>query len=248
MSEQDQGGGHNRPTAGFTYGNTPQDVSELADAGKTLARVCYNQPGVVLLSVASETHFDPRPIVEAVRAVDPDRILIPISGNMKDWGTAYDQPPGYSLPQECWNNVVDDFHCYYGWYNQKGEIWKFWQRRLAAARLVTVGEFGTEALDAYSTMIEHYPPHFPATPPQTADGAPGPGAGGEGRSATDHRVPRPTAGELGPIHRGQPELPGRRAGRGSHAIPPLATLHRRLFPVPFHRRLARSLAEIDREP
>jgi hypothetical protein len=169
LSEQDQGGGHNRATAGFTNGNTPEEVGELAHAGRTLARVCYNNPGVVLLSVASETHFDPQPIVEAVRAVDPERILIPISGNMKDWGTAYEGPPGYSLAQECWKHVIDDFHCYYGWYSQRAQLWKLSQRRPAAARLVTVGEFGAEALDGYATMSEHYPPHFPPTPLPTAD-------------------------------------------------------------------------------
>lgn len=124
MSEQDQGGGHNTPQAGFTQGNAPQDVAELAHAGTALARVCYNNPGVVLLSVASETHFDPRGFCEAVRAVDPERILVPISGNMNDWGTAYDHPPGYSLPQECWNNVIDDFHCYYGWYQEKKGVFR----------------------------------------------------------------------------------------------------------------------------
>ena len=168
MSEQDQGGGHNTPQDGYTNGNKPADVAELVRAGRVLARECYNHPGVVLLSVASETHFDPRGIVEGVRAVDPERILVPISGNMKDWGTAYDGPPGYPLPPECWNNVIDDFHCYYGWYSQKGEVWKF-SRRRPPARLVTVGEFGAEALDAYATMARHHPPHFPPTPPSTAD-------------------------------------------------------------------------------
>ena len=168
MSEQDQGGGHNTPGDGYTNGNTSEDVAQLVHAGSVLARVCYNHPGVVLLSVASETHFDPRGIVESVRAVDPERILVPISGHMKDWGTAYDQPPGYSLPSECWNNVIDDFHCYYGWYSQKAEIWQ-WSRRRQLTRLVTVGEFGAEALDAYATMSQHYPPHFPPTPPSTAD-------------------------------------------------------------------------------
>ncbi len=169
MSEQDQGGGHNAPTAGFTNGNTPEDVAELARAGGTLARVCHNNPGVVLLSLASETHFDPRTVVEAVRAVDPERILVPISGNMNDWGSAYDHPPGYSLPQECWNNIIDDFHCYYGWYQEKGNIWKWSRRRQPSSRLVTVGEYGAEALDAYETMAQRYPPHFPPTPPKTAD-------------------------------------------------------------------------------
>jgi hypothetical protein len=169
LSEQDQGGGHNSPAAGFTNGNSPQEVAELARAGRTLARVCYNQPSVVLLSLASETHFDPRPIIGAVREVDPERILIPISGNMKDWGTAYDYPPGFSLAQDDWRNIVDDFHCYYGWYQQKGEIWKWSRPRPPGARLVTVGEFGAEALDAYPTMAQHYPSHFPPAPPTTAD-------------------------------------------------------------------------------
>jgi beta-mannosidase len=168
MSEQDQGGGHNTPKDGFTNGNTPEDVAELVRAGAILARVCYNNPGVVLLSVASETHFDPRGVVQAVRAVDPERILIPISGSMKDWGTAHDQPAGYTLPQECWNNMLDDFHCYNGWYSAKAQIWKF-SRRRPPGRLVTVGEFGAEALDAYTTMARHYPPHFRPTPPITAD-------------------------------------------------------------------------------
>jgi len=47
MSEQDQGGGRN--------GNTPEALAELAHAGTALARVCYNNPGVVLLSVANES-------------------------------------------------------------------------------------------------------------------------------------------------------------------------------------------------
>ena len=106
-----------------------------------------------------------------MRAVDPERILVPISGNMNDWGTAYDHPPGYSLPQECWNNVIDDFHCYNGWYQEKGEIRKFSKRRQPAARLVTVGEYGAEALDAYETMAEHYPPHSPPVPPIGLDAA-----------------------------------------------------------------------------
>jgi hypothetical protein len=168
MSEQDQGGGHNTPNSGYTNGNKPEEIAALTAVAPVLARVCYNNPGVVLLSVASETTFDPSPIVDAVRAVDPDRILVPISGNMKDWGTCYDGPPGYSFLKKYWKSVVDDFHCYYGWYNDKGKIWKFSKRR-PPARLVTVGEFGAEALDAYVTMTEHYPPHLKPTAPITAD-------------------------------------------------------------------------------
>src|SRR5207244_1552719 len=105
----------------------------------------------------------------AVRAVDPDRIIVPISGNMKDWGNAYDQPPGLAISPEYWSNTVDDFHNYYGWYNQAGQVWKFSKRRLQAARMVTVGEFGFEGLDSYATMSQQYPPHFKPTPAIGAD-------------------------------------------------------------------------------
>ena len=169
MSEQDQGGGPNTPQSGYTNGNTPADIAAMARAGATLARVCYNNPGVVLLSVASETHFDPKPVIDAVRAVDPQRVLAPISGNMNNWGTAYDGPPGFAFPPEYWDRVVDDFHCYNGWYSQKAQVWKFNRRRAPAPRLVTVGEFGAEGIDAYPTMAAHYPPHFKPVPPITAD-------------------------------------------------------------------------------
>ena len=169
MSEQDQGAGHNMPQSGFTSGNTPAEIAAMARAGKTLARVCYNHPGVVLLSLANETDFDPRPIVDAVRQLDPDRILVPISGHMKDWATADDRPPGYSFPPEYWDHAVDDFHCYSGWYSKKGQIWRLCELRPEAPRLITVGEFGAEALDAYATMAGHYPPHLQPAPPETAD-------------------------------------------------------------------------------
>jgi hypothetical protein len=155
MSEQDQGGGRN--------GDTPAARAELAAAGTALARACYNNPGVVLLSLGNEAHLDVTPVVAAVLAADPQRVLKPISGNGHPKG-----PVGYSFPAAYWNNVVDDFHFYRGWYGDEGRIWKLSQRR-APDRLVTVGEFGAEGLDAYETMSRHYPAHFGPAPPITAD-------------------------------------------------------------------------------
>jgi beta-mannosidase len=156
LSEQDQGGGRN--------GNTPEALAELAQAGTALARVCYNNPGVVLLSFANESHFDPTRIVQAALAVDPERILVPISGN----DNAQDPPPGYPMPEALWNNVMDDFHMYYGWYRDSAKVWKL-SRLRDPGRLVTMGEYGAEALDGYETMARHYPPSFGTTPPVSED-------------------------------------------------------------------------------
>ncbi len=147
MSEQDLVG------AGYC----PAPMSELAELSARLTLECYNNPGVVLLTTGgSETNFDPREVVAAVLATDPERIFKPISGHMDNWGTAYDCPPGYpSLPKEAWNNVVDDFHCYTGWYSKGVGMWSL-GKQYAPARLVTVGEFGAEALDSYAAM-QHYP-------------------------------------------------------------------------------------------
>jgi hypothetical protein len=155
MSEQDQGGGRN--------GGGPDALAALARPGTALARVCFNNPGVVLLSFANETHLDPTLTVEAVRAADPDRLLKPISGN----GNPKDPPPGYpAMPETLWSNVIDDFHTYRGWYADSARIWRL-SRAREPARLVTVGEYGAEALDAYETMLR-YPPHQ-KPPPATDD-------------------------------------------------------------------------------
>lgn len=146
-------------------GSVPMAV--LAESCATVARACYNNPGVVLLAGSLETHFDPRDMVAAVRRVDPERILKPVSGNMLDW--SYGLPPGYpTLQPEDWDHVLDDFHTYNGWYNRgtRGRMWKLGPR-YPASRIVTVGEFGVEALDAYTTMLK-YPLHL-QPPPLTAD-------------------------------------------------------------------------------
>ena len=142
------------------HGYSPAPMSVLAELSARAARECYNNPGVVLLTTGgSETNFDPREVVAAVLAVDPERIFKPISGHMENWGTAYECPPGYpTLPKDAWNNVVDDFHCYYGWYRRGVAMWSL-SRRYPPARLVTVGEFGVEGLDSYATM-QRYPAHL----------------------------------------------------------------------------------------
>ena len=128
--------------------------------------MCYNNPGVVLLSFGSETYFDPLPTIDAALAVDPERIIVPISG--------YEYPkrtevtiPDPNIPEALWANVVHDFHAYYGWYANGGELWML-SKTYKPCRLVTVGEYGAEALDSYETMM-NYPAHWPKTPAADAD-------------------------------------------------------------------------------
>lgn len=143
MSEQDQG-------AGFEIGH---DVSAtLAETGKALARACYNHPGVVLLSFANETHIDTTAVVANALSVDPERIIVPVSG-----GT-------FALTdQQHRNHLVVDRHPYEGWYGGVHQLWESARTR-PPARLYTMGEYGAEALDGYETMLRHYPRHWGAPP------------------------------------------------------------------------------------
>lgn len=171
LSEQDMVGFGDGcvPTADGGAGNASVSVSVMAHLCVRLARACYNNPGVVLLTTGGiETHFDPLEIVRAVLAADPERVIKPISGNMRDWPSAYEcPPPDYpSLAPEHWNNVVNDFHCYNGWYRRGYPFWQLSQR-YAPGRLLTVGEFGAEGLDAYATM-QRYPARL-QPPLPTAD-------------------------------------------------------------------------------
>ena len=149
MSEQDQGSG-----GAPVY---PEQLAQLPSTGTALARACYNNPGVVLLSFANETTLDPAETIAAVLAVDPERILKPISGG------SCSRP----IPNVYWANVVHDIHDYSGWYADMGRIEKLSKPR-APGRLITVGEYGAEALDGYETML-NYPAHWPKTPPADAD-------------------------------------------------------------------------------
>jgi beta-mannosidase len=160
MSEQDQGGGRNR--------DRKKALADLAVAGTALARVCYNNPGVVLLSFANETRMEPREIIDAVLAVDDERIVKPISGNHNK------SPRRYDLPDSYWSNVIDDFHTYIGWFNEwygppwEGQIWGF-NQKYEGRRAITAGEYGAEGMDAYETMRDHYPAQFGPTPPPETD-------------------------------------------------------------------------------
>jgi hypothetical protein len=155
LSEQDQGGGRDRTSAG---------IASLAATGPVLARATWNNPGVILLSYANESWFDPRSIADAVWAVDPERVLLPISGAH----IGEQEPRWFPWPDAYWDRAVYDFHNYAGWYSRPGEIWTI-ARQYLPGRMVIVGEFGGEALDGYRTMAESYPSDFGPTPPGDAD-------------------------------------------------------------------------------
>ncbi|MCL5271039.1 MAG: hypothetical protein M1457_10955 [bacterium] len=151
MSEQDQG-------AGYEFAADVSGTLEtLARTGTTLARTCYNNPGVVLLSFANETTLDVASAVGNALAVDPERILVPVSGG---WF-------GRIADRQAFDHLIADIHYYDAWYTGVHMIWESARTRPASqrtpGRLMTVGEYGAEALDAYETML-HYPRHWGPTP------------------------------------------------------------------------------------
>ena len=154
MSQQDQGALHNA--------DRKRAFPQLVHTGAVLARQCYNNPGVVLLCFGNETHFEPREVLDAALAVDPERIIVPISGHGNNH-----LPPGYKLPEQYWANIIDDFHAYFGWYPAQAQPWA-WSNIYRLPRLMTVGEYGAEALDSYETM-RRFPPSLQPVPPPNAD-------------------------------------------------------------------------------
>jgi len=159
MSEQDQGGGY--------HGSLPDGIrrEQHIHTGRVLARVTYNNPGVVLLTFGNEHLFDAAPIVRAVLEVDPQRIVKPISGRPGSGRRSWD------LPRELWRNAIDDAHTYAGWYGRiKPQTWGYplpvREQAGGPRRMKTIGEFGAEALDGYETM-KNYPPQFAPPPPDT---------------------------------------------------------------------------------
>jgi hypothetical protein len=155
MSEQDQGGGY--------AGSIDMGIRREPHihTGTVLARTCYNNPGVVLLTFGNEHHFDTEPILRAALAVDPQRVFKPISGRFN-----FSREP-LTLPDDFWPNVIDDGHPYSGWYGKTApQTWSFGQT-FSRSRMVTLGEFGAEALDAYETMRDHYPSQFKPPAPDT---------------------------------------------------------------------------------
>jgi hypothetical protein len=152
MSEQDQGGKSSRD--GLLR-------KQHIHTGTVLARQTYNNPGVVLLSFANECDFSTEPIVRAALAVDPQRIIKPISGRYSSGWTPWD------VPEDLRTNAIDDGHLYPGWYDKiLPQTWNN-LKIFAPRRLVTLGEYGGEALDAYETMRDHYPPHIKPPAPDT---------------------------------------------------------------------------------
>ena len=156
MSEQDHGIGHWQATH---EGLWPE---QQVPSAKLLARACYNNPSVVLLCFGNECHFETEPLMRAALEDDPQRIFKPISGRYTHGGG---KP--LSLSDDLWPHVIDDGHPYSGWYGEvppqtwrNGYVW-------APKRMVTLGEFGAEALDAYETMRDHYPPQFQPPGPET---------------------------------------------------------------------------------
>ncbi|HBO44168.1 MAG TPA: hypothetical protein DD670_09595 [Planctomycetaceae bacterium] len=172
MSEQDQGGGRAIYEDGKPLPRT-DSLAQLPMTGTALARVCYNNPGVVLLSFLNETWFTREEsdtaakIVAAVLAIDPDRIITPISGHPHGSFTKPNEgTSGYDLPDDFWGNVIDNIHDYRGWYG--GNLWEL-LRPFSPGRMVIVGEYGPEALDGYETMTKNYPEHFGKIPPRNAE-------------------------------------------------------------------------------
>jgi hypothetical protein len=155
MSEQDQGAGgyHVLPIGPY--------APFYIEAVKALSRVTYNNPSVVLLSLGNEDDWPTADAVRACLAVDPQRILVPISGRFTHSHKAWD------LPEELRANAIDDGHPYSGWYGKvMAQTWSNLQI-FPPRRMVTLGEFGAEALDAYETMRDHYPPQFKPPAPDT---------------------------------------------------------------------------------
>ncbi|MEI6645462.1 MAG: sugar-binding domain-containing protein [bacterium] len=152
MSQQEQGAGISR--SGLRSEQFPH-------TGAVLASQTYNNPGVVLLCFGNECDYQVEPVLRAALAVDPQRIFKPISGR-----SSSSRVP-WNLPEDLRANAVDDSHSYSGWYgNNVPQTWYnlgFFSPR----RLVTVGEYGAEALDAYETMRDHYPPQIKPPAPET---------------------------------------------------------------------------------
>jgi len=167
---QDRLGIFSQQDVGSRYPHLGQHIRPaLVAASGALARHCYNNPGVVLLSFANETHFDPTDMLRAALAADPERIIKPISGNMPkvDTSQARKDREGYPISQELWASTLDDFHTYRGWYF-RGDWAAAICPLLPPDRMSTVGEYGAEALDSYETM-KRYPKEWKPLPPATAD-------------------------------------------------------------------------------
>ncbi len=186
MSQQDQGGRHPYERGEVDMKDMSEDnwkiieeriLSQMNETSAILARECYNNPGVVFISNSNEAGKDrgpweinPTNVVEAALAVDPDRIVKPICGHHAG-AIAYPVTgtSGYDISNELWKNVMDDVHTYQGWYIWQNRPDKWTVVFPEDERMVTVGEFGGEALDSYETMQNNYPVHWDPTPARDID-------------------------------------------------------------------------------
>jgi len=159
MSGQEQGSGYRHQKNGLE----PHIMKQLIDTGRVLARETYNNPGVVMLTFGNECHFDATEVVKAVLAEDPQRIVKPISGRLSHGGRGKAPLSDEAL----WPNVIDDTHTYSGWYGSRNPATWRMATPQRTGRLVTIGEYGGEALDAYETMRTGYPDHLKPPPPTT---------------------------------------------------------------------------------
>jgi len=157
MSQQDQG-------AGASYEpKLPVGIREphYLQASKALTRITYNNPGVILLSLGNEGDWPTAKVIKEGLKVDSQRIYVPISGR-----ATHSKKP-WALPEPLRKNAIDDGHPYSGWYGKIiPQTWNYSKERYKGDgdRMVTMGEFGAEALDAYKTM-KTYPPQFAPPPP-----------------------------------------------------------------------------------
>lgn len=149
---------------------SPGIAPQLDQAVRALSRMTYNHPGVVLHSFANECSFNPTPFVQASLAEDPSRVLVPISGQFHGGGAnpILGRSNFPALPGPLWRNVIGSIHPYWGWYGRVGEIWNLGER-YSPGRMFDVGEYGSEALDSYSTMRDHYPTNWNPAPPPDSD-------------------------------------------------------------------------------
>lgn len=174
LSQQEQGSGYE------SKAHSPSKT-HLAKFGRPLARVCYNNPGVILLSFMNEAHLDMTEVVAAVQAEDPERLMTPISGALFAL-----HEPKYA------GQLLGSFHRYDAWYNGVEKIWESGDPRspdrnvmadfhdanpnppssffpiMCPHRMNIVGEYGAEALDNYASM-QKYPAHWGTTPALTDD-------------------------------------------------------------------------------
>jgi hypothetical protein len=174
MSQQEQGVGMQKRAHDIP-------MSRLAEVVAPMARELYNHPGVIFFSFMNETHANMTKPVAAVLALDPERLMVPIAGAL----FSLDEPKNV-------DNLLGQFHSYTTWYGGLHNLWDTstprllgrrvlddfhdnnpnphpsWFPVMTPNRMMICGEFGGEALDNYSTML-NYPPHWGKTPALTND-------------------------------------------------------------------------------